>query len=103
METIPGGEAIRRMRILKSVPGAEFKMIFITCDYKKRTAPGELRKVEHARLRASLPKEVFETDSDLYLPYMDLEVNEARMCFKKLIREVAFPPGWEWMKVEWFS
>lgn len=106
METpgeISGTEAIRRMRMLKNVPGASFGMMFIPCQYKKRICTGEIRKVEHARLRASLPKEAFETDSDLYLPYMDLDADDARMCFKKLIRWVCFPPTNEWLQVKWFE
>lgn len=102
-ETITGGEAIARMRMVSKVEGLTFGMVFVGCDYRRRETTG-IHKVENARLRPALKKETFQTaNSDMYLPYFDMDAKEARMCFKKLIRMVAFPPRMEWMDVKWFE
>lgn len=101
-KTITGIEAIRRMRLIGKVPDAHFVLIHFTCNIHKRTG-GELRKVEMCRLRKSLPDKTFHIDSDLYLTYTDLMTDEPRMCFKKLIRWVAFPTDYKLLKVNWFE
>lgn len=75
-------------------------MIFITLDTRTGLSAG-LRKVEAAKLRAAFKEETFQLGGDNYLAYTDMDNDEPRMCFKKLIREVAFPPNYEWLKVNW--
>lgn len=77
-------------------------MTHVTWNRKKNETNG-LRHVTRARLRPALPDEKFYPHADLYLPYIDLDVNEPRMCFKKLIRTVAFPPQYEVLRVKWFD
>lgn len=77
-------------------------MTHITWNQKKHETNG-LRHVQNCRLRPALPDEKFYPHADLYLPYMDLDLKEPRMCFKKLIRTVAFPPDFIEMKVNWFN
>ncbi len=99
---ISGTEAIHRMRLLKKVPGAHFTLIHLTCNLRKRTTGG-MRKVERCRLRASMRSDQAETDPDHYLPYEDLDTEEPRQCFKKLIRYVGFPPTYKLQRVNWFT
>lgn len=98
---ISGKIAIERMRRLKYVPDTYFSMIHFTCNLNR---PGKftLIKVEKCRLRPALKNDTFQTDGDHYLCYQDIEKQEPRMCFKKLIRYVAFPPDYEFQKVNWF-
>jgi len=102
MQIISGYEAIARMRQLRNEPGSYFKLIHLTYNATKDQCNG-MRIVPNARLRKALPDEVFQLDSDLYLPYTDLDLKEPRMCFKKLIRFVAFPPDFKLMKVNHFT
>lgn len=108
MKTISAVKAIKIMRELKTLPGSYFKMMHLTYNRTKDETNG-MRLVERCRLRAALPNESFQTDVDHYLTYTDLDLThndsvkgDARQCFKKLIRKVAFPPEYEWMKVKWF-
>jgi hypothetical protein len=101
-ETISGAEAIQRMRNLKLVNGATFMLIHISCDLSKNVC-GEVIKHEHCRLRAALKDYTFSVHGDHYLPYEDTDSGEQKMCFKKLIRFVAFPPENKLLKVTWFN
>jgi hypothetical protein len=101
MKVISGAEAIARMRQLRHDEHSYFEMHHLTYDINREKTDG-MHAVLHARLRPSLPDDLFKTDSDLYLPYTDLDTGEPRMCFKRLIRLVAFPPDFELMKVDWF-
>jgi hypothetical protein len=102
METISGHEAIARMRQLKHDDKTCFEMHHLTYNSATGITKG-LRVVKKARLRPSLPEDKFLLDSDLYLPYTDLELHEPRMCFKILIRYVAFPPDFKLKKVNFFK
>jgi len=62
---------------------------------------GRLRVVKKCRLRKSLPSDIMANDSNLYLPYVDLETNKPGMCYKCLIRAVAFAPKYELIKTNW--
>jgi hypothetical protein len=101
-ETITATDAIYRMRNLRLVNGATFMLIHITCDLTKRTC-GEISKHEHCRLRSALKENTFKIDGDHYLPFEDTDTGEPKMCFKKLIRFVAFPPEYKILKVSWFD
>jgi hypothetical protein len=102
MKTITGTEAIERMREIRHDESKHFALQFITCDLN-RNEYGELRILNKVKVRASLPNETFENDTDHYLPIYDLFEHQNKMCFKKLIRQVAFLPDMEWLKVNWFT
>lgn len=109
METISAEKAIKIMRALKGLQGSTFKLMHLTYNRTKKETNG-LRLVERCRLRKALPNEAFSTNIDHYLTYSDLDQThtdtvkgDARQCFKKLIRQVAFPPGYKWVKVSWFT
>lgn len=100
-QVISGPEAIRRMRLISKVKDVYFTLIHFTCNLQKQTG-GELRKVERCQLRPALPDGVTKVDPDHYLTYIDVSIDEPRMCWKKLIRFVAFPPDYQLLKVDWF-
>jgi len=102
MESISGFDALARMREIRYDDTKYFMLYHLTYNTEKDKTDG-LRIVKHARLRPALPDEVFNIPSDLYLTYTDLDNNEPRMCFKKLIRFVAFPPDFTLLKVDWFN
>lgn len=99
---ITGANAIRIMRNLRGVKGAYFTLVHITCDLT-RDRCGEIRKVNRCQLRTSIPDSKMKIDPDHYLTYIDLDMDEPRTCYKKLIRYVAFPPNYEPLKVDWFK
>lgn len=102
MKTISGAEALARMRQIRHDPSAHFVLHHLTYNHDKDSTNG-LRIVNKARLRPALPQDVFRFTSELYLTYYDIEKDEAKMCFKKLMRCVAFAPDFELMKVDWFN
>lgn len=101
-KTISGAEAIRRARNLKFVPGGYFTLLHLTCNLKTGHC-GDLVKVERCRVRPSLREDTFQTDGDLYFTYEDLDTADPKMCFKKLMRYIAFPPHYELLKIDWFN
>lgn len=102
MKEISGSEAIARMREIRHNQKLFFELHHLTYNHATGKTHG-LRRVARCRIRKSLPKEAFSLPSELYLPYTDLDMQEPRTCFKKLIRYVAFPPRFELMKVNWFK
>lgn len=90
------------MRLISKVHGASFTLIHFTCNLRKRTG-GQLRKVEQCLLRPALPEGMMKVDPDHYLTYVDTSTDAPRMCWKKLIRYVAFPPHYELLKIDWFT
>ena len=100
METITGTEAIRRARNLRRVNGAYFSLMHLTCNLATKEC-GEMVKIERARCRPALRKETFKHDGDMYFPYEDLDTEEPRMCFKRLMLYIRFPPNYELKKIDW--
>jgi hypothetical protein len=101
-KTISGTEAIRRARNLKYVPNAHFTLLHLTCNLKTKEC-GQLVKVERCRVRPALREDTFQLDGDLYFPYEDLDTEQPKMCFKKLMRFIGFPPNYELLKIDWFD
>lgn len=66
-----------------------------------------MREVKQCLLRPSLPSDIFDRGTaDLYLPYTDLDLpksNQNRMCRKKFVLFVAFPPHMELLKINWYD
>lgn len=102
MKSITGPNAIEKMRRLKSVPGAVFGIVFLTAD-RNRGKYGERRKYERCRLRPAMRDEGLDVSADHYLFFEDADTGDAKQCFKKLIRQVAFPPEYNWVTVKWFE
>lgn len=102
MKTISGTEAIQMMRELSKLPNKHFSLIHFTYNRNKLNSTGK-KYVERSVCRASLPEDTFEVSGDLYFPYKDLDSGENKMCWKILLRLVAFPPDFEFMKINWFK
>ena len=101
-QTISGSEAIRRARNLKYLPGAAFTLIHLTCNLNTKKC-GEVSKTERCRVRPALREDTFQFDGDLYFTYEDADTGEPKMCFKCLMRYIAFPPNYELLKIDWFN
>ncbi len=101
-KTISGAEAIRRARNLKLVPGAYFTLLHLTCNFKTNEY-GALRKFERCRMRPGLKEDTFRMDGEMYFPFEDLTTGDNKMCFKKLMRFIAFPPDYRILKIDWFN
>ena len=99
---ISGIEAIRRARNLKYVPGAAFTLIHLTCNFNTGKC-GETVKYERCRVRPALKEDTFQLDSDMYFTYEDLDTGVPKMCFKKLMRYIGFPPDYELLKINWYN
>ena len=99
---ISGQEAIRRARNLKYVSGASFTLIHLTCNFKTKKC-GEVSKTERCRVRPALKEDTFQMDGDLYFTYENMDTGEPRMCFKRLMRYIGFPPNYELQKIDWFN
>jgi hypothetical protein len=99
---ITGTEAIRRARNLKYVPGATFMLIHLSCNLTTKQA-GQVVKHERCRVRPALREDTFQLDGDLYFTYEDADTAEPRMCFKRLMRHIAFPPDHELLKIDWYN
>ncbi|MDR0681757.1 MAG: hypothetical protein LBG15_07920 [Dysgonamonadaceae bacterium] len=99
---ISGIEAIRRARNLKYVPGAGFALIHLTYNAKTKEF-GQVSKTERARVRPALKEDTFTEDGDLYFTYEDMDTGEPKMCFKRLMRYIGFPPDYELLKIDWYN
>lgn len=99
VKTIDGHKALQRMKQLQHREQC-FKMAHLTYNEKTGETKG-LRWVECASLRPLMPNETFKKPSELFVPYIDIELDEPRMTYRNLIRKVAFPPDFELMKVNW--
>lgn len=105
METITGAEAIDKMRELKHSETQSFVLHHLTWNAKTEKTSG-LRVVARCRLRPAMPEEGIKPHPELFLPYMDLDLaidDQPRICYKRLIRAVAFPPENVLLKVKWFE
>jgi hypothetical protein len=99
---ISGTEAIRRARNLKFVPDAPFTLIHLTCNMHTGQCGGQV-KHERCRVRPALREDTFTLNGDLYFTWEDMDTGEPRMCFKRLMRYIAFPPRYEMLKIDWFN
>lgn len=103
VKNIAGVNAVDKMRLIKSIPGETFGLIFFTHSHSngKYSTLSELRKYENCRLRTAQNSEGLSINSDHYIYFIDCETNEPKQCWKKLIRKVRF--GNQWYKVQWFN
>jgi hypothetical protein len=104
MDTMSGYKALAIMRDIRHRDDAWFEIHHLTWNQQTRKTNG-MRIVRRAKLRPALPNEVFkEANPELYLTYVDLDANhknQNRICRRRLIRFVAFPPEFKLMKVIW--
>jgi len=84
------------------VPGAHFTLIHLSCNFKTDKS-GETVKHERCRVRPAIKTDTFHIDGDLYFTYEDMDTGEPKMCFKKLMRYIGFPPDYELLKIDWYN
>jgi len=101
MDIITGTDAINKMRELRAVPGQAFGIVFITCNLSTHQNCGQFRKIERCRLRTAMIDEGLNVSADHYLYFTDVDTDEPKQCFKKLIRKVCFNNNW--FIVKWFE
>jgi hypothetical protein len=94
-----GAHAVELMR-RNTAAHRPFKLRHLTYNRQTLTTDG-MNEVPQCLLRPAMKDNIFKVAPDHYLLYLDGE--DARMCFKKLIREVAFAPAFDWFKVDWFD
>ena len=103
MEIIKGIDALKRMKEMQSDIESFFVMHHLTWNSTKGSTNG-MRIVERARLRKALPAEYSgNIEPDQLLPYIDLQNDKLGMCYKPLIRQVAFPPDYKPLTVRWHA
>lgn len=100
MKEINGNDAIVKMRAISKQ--SSFNIIFFTFDRAKNRGGGQLKKHENCRVRHAMLEEMSNVDIDHYLFFSDSEGNP-RTCWKKLIRYVAFPPEYNYEKINWLK
>lgn len=91
-QVISGAEAIRRMRLISKMKDETFTLIHFTCN-RKTGAGGELRKVEHCRLRPAIPEKVMKVDPDHYLTYVIADADETPNVLEKIASFCRFSPS----------
>jgi len=101
-KTISGNEALSKARNLKYLSGIGFTLIHLTCNLKTKKC-GDVSKTERARVRPALKEDTFQLDGELYFTYEDMDTGEPKMCFRKLMRYIGFPPDYELLKIDWFN
>lgn len=78
--------------------GIPFLMMHDTWNDTLKQSEG-MKTVSKCTLRGSLPADVMSNDSDMYLTYFDNDRQEERVCYKHLIRYVAFAPDFKNYKI----
>jgi len=101
-KTISGNEALRKARELKYISGASFTLIHLTCNLKTKKC-GDVSKIERCRVRPALKEDTFQLHGDLYFTFENMDTGEPKMCFRKLMRFIGFPPDYELLKIDWFN
>jgi hypothetical protein len=104
MEVREGNKAIQILRNSRHNKLIYVELHHLTYNRKTNSTDG-MRVVRRAQLRPGLPSDKFDVSSELYLTYKDLDAevnNQNRMCRRRLIRAIAFPPDYILKKVKWF-
>lgn len=102
MNIITMREAIDRMRALRHSETETFILHHLTWNSKRKETSG-IRVVNRCKLRQAMPEESIKPHPDLFLPYLDRDLpvdDQPRICYKRLIAFVAFPPEYELLKVK---
>ena len=99
--TIKGTIAMEWAKEISKLPDGYFTVAFFPCSRNLGKAGNKLCVKEHCKWRTQLPKEQFSVDGENLFLYTD-EHGEPRMCYKILIRYMAFPnDGYKLHKINW--
>lgn len=98
---ITGTQALQLAREISKVPQGSFTVAFFPYSRTKGTASGKLTVKERCKVREQLPEDIFSVGSDNYFLFTDGN-GQPRMCYKYLIRYMAFPhDGFKLHKIKW--
>ena len=99
--TLKGTTAMQWAKEISKLPDGCFTVAFFPCSRKQETAVPKLTVKEGCKWRIQLPKEVFSVDGENLVLFTDGD-GEPRMCYKILIRYMAFPnDGFKLHKIDW--
>lgn len=86
---------------ISKLPDGHFTIAFYPYSRTKGTASNKLLTKERCKFRSQLPQERYSVDSDNLFLFTDKE-GEPKMCYRILIRFIAFPQdNYKLHKVEW--
>lgn len=98
---ITGVQALQLAKEISKVPQGSFTVAFFPYSRTKGTASEKLTIKERCKVREQLPEDIFSVDSDNYFLFTDGN-GQPRMCYKYLIRYMAFPhDGFKLHKIKW--
>lgn len=99
--TLKGITAMQWARELSKLPDGCFTVAFFPCSRQRGEASTTLNIKEGCKWRTQLPKERFNVDSENLFLFTDGD-GEPRMCYKILVRFMAFPnDGYKLHKIDW--
>lgn len=98
---IDGITALQNAREISKLPTGDFTVVFFPYSRSQGKAGDALVVKEHCKYRTQLPYERFSVDSENYFLFTDGD-GEPRMCYRILIRFMAFPQdGYKLHKINW--
>ncbi len=96
-----GINALQWAREISKLPEGHFTIAFFPYSRNRRQASARIVVKEHCKYRTQLPKERFEVDGENYFLFTDGD-GRPRMCYRILIRYMAFPnDGFKLHKISW--
>ena len=99
--TLDGIHALQWAREISKLPDGCFTVAFFPYSRTRQEASAQLVVKEHCKYRTQLPHERFSVDSENYFLFTDAD-GEPRMCYRILIRYMAFPnDGFKLHKINW--
>ena len=99
--TLKGVDAMRWAKELSKLPNVGFTVVSFPYSRLRNKAVPKLEIKEHSKWRTQLPKERFSVDGENLFLFSD-EHGEPKMCYKILIRYMAFPnDGYKLHKIDW--
>ncbi len=98
---IDGITALQHAREISKLPDGDFTVVFFPYSRSLGEAGAHLVVKEHCKYRTQLPHERFSVDSENYFLFTD-EKGDPKMCYRILIRFMAFPhDGYKLHKINW--
>jgi hypothetical protein len=102
MNTISGIQAIELCREVSKLPDGSFNVYFYQYSRAKREASAKLKGYEGCKIRSMLPQDKFQVDGDNYFLFTSKE-GDPKMCYRILLRFIAFPPDFQLRKINWLT
>lgn len=99
--TISGPIAMQWAKEISKLPDGHFTVAFFPCSRNRGIASDKLTVKEGCKWRTQLPQEKFSVDGENLFLFNDGN-GEPRICYKILIRYMAFPnDGYKLHKINW--